>query len=223
MNLVKLMMIAMLNGTLALVGCGGGGDTDPDSGTDSSTDAMTNGGATVDDGVYDLLCAIVIPIPIVSTLTTKVSGEFQSGVATDVTTQVAIAIVAEAIDALNMVTPEGDPAATDFVEVIIQVTGGTPTEITHMVEGLPTAPVSNYVTDEITTSITPDMGVSEVSFSVVGFSTAISNLPALPEIPENGIVSLSQDAAACLDENMMSTLLLADGSADIAFAVTAAQ
>ena len=99
---------------------------------------------------------------------------FTAGAATEVTSTLNYIVAPDVISLLPGLAPD---AMISDLTAEIGVTGATPTTIEHTAEGLPFSPAAAFDSDEVTTSVTPDEGASEVTFGVSSFTTTITGLP----------------------------------------------
>lgn len=210
MNISKLALIALLGSALMAFGCGdddngGTGGTGGTAGTggDGGTggggaggDGGTGGtgGVVADAGEYTFTCVLSglpIPLPVGIKINADDPG-FVEASASDLTTLLNFSVAPAVIGLLPDLAPD---AEITEVDVAVGVAGGMPTEILHTAVGLPFSPVGEFDSDEVTTSVTPDVGATEIALSVDAFTTRVEGLPT-SLVPE-GFILLTAGVDDC--------------------------
>ena len=132
-----------------------------------------------------VLSGLPIPLPVGITINVCEPGpELVANVESDLTTQLGFSVAPAVIGLLPDLAPE---ALITDVDVTVGVAGGMPLTITHTAVGLPFEPVGEFISDLVTTAVTPDLEASEIALSVDGFSTTVEGIPT-SLVPEGFIV-----------------------------------
>jgi len=224
MNISKLALIALLGSALMAFGCGdddngagGDGGTGGTAGTggaggDGGTGGVGGdggtggtGGAVVpvacDDSIaasatYTFTCTLSglpIPLPVGITINVCEPGpELVANVESDLTTQLGYSVAPAVIGLLPDLAPDAEITAVD---VTVGVAGGMPLTITHTADGLPFSPAPEFISDLVTTAVTPDLEATEIALSVEAFTTVVEGLPT-SLVPE-GFIELSAGIGDC--------------------------
>ncbi len=229
-NLMKLSVIALLTGTLALVGCGddGGGGQAGSGGTGGSGGAGGGTGGAgggvefcgAEEGIqktlYDLPCELTIEepplqIPLAVELCAKASvpnNGLVQGVETAMTHSVDVSIDPAILGLLMMFV---DDAALSAAATTMTITNGTTTEALNELPA-PLDPIEPvFSLDTVDTNITAT--ADPVTVAPSAFEATITGLGDL--MPPDGEFTLSNDSDEC------GAIELATGAEIITFDVVA--
>jgi hypothetical protein len=225
---MKLSVIALLTGTLALVGCGddGGGGQAGSGGSGATGGAGGGGGGTgfcdpeegFQTALYEIPCELSIDLttpPIVVPLAIQLCAKASvpddvllQGMETPMTHTVDVFVDSDLFGMLPVFAPD---AMLGAASTTMTITNGTTLQALNQLETAPIAIMPTFSLDTIDTNVTAESVDSPVQVELSAFLATITGLGDL--VPPDGEFMLSNDSDEC------GSIGLAVGADPIAFDV----